>query len=85
MHGSLSPSISTKKDKKQRRNHIGSRGSVNDRDAAVSYFKMEVETSSEDTSGELWLDELHLTDALMSLESTVKSSVAYHKPGTYFL
>ncbi|WP_020613909.1 hypothetical protein [Sediminispirochaeta bajacaliforniensis] len=58
--------------------------SVNNRDAAVSYFKMEVETSSEDTSGELWLDELHLTDALMSLESTVKSSVAYHKQGTYF-
>jgi hypothetical protein len=60
--------------------------SVNDRDAAVSYFKMEVDTSDTtgEEAGELWLDELHLTDALMSLESTVKSAVAYHKSGTYF-
>ncbi len=54
---------------------------VTDRDALVSYFSISAVCPTAD--GELWLDEVHLSNPLLSLASSLSSSVSYDRKGSY--
>jgi hypothetical protein len=60
---------------------------VTDRDALVSYFRISADcpdpSGPPSETGELWLDEVHLSNPLLSLASSLSSSVSYARMGSY--
>jgi hypothetical protein len=53
---------------------------INRRDAVVSYFQLEVDAPD---PGELWLDEVHLSDPLLSLDTRSGAGFSWSREGAW--
>lgn len=57
---------------------------VTDRDSLVSYFRISADCPDPSPeTGELWLDEVHLSEPLLSLASSLSTSVSCARKGSY--